>query len=183
VGFLADGDTGLHAFIADGVLKVSYFGRPATIEDQTYWVWDKSARQGTGFDVKIDGLDSTRGKFQFIATAHGGLSYRIERNGSRRNFNAGSWGDDGLSVPRKSFSTSTTNFSFRLVYSPKRKTLQAFFDRNGPIGGVKWELLQTVKNPNFPRNVPILIMFVYNNNETGQALNGSQVQADNFLAR
>jgi hypothetical protein len=186
-GILADGEFGsLFPEISSGKLRFRYSSGITFEEDTSYWIWKRSPQRKQSFDVRIDGNDSTRGKLQFFASCDpGGLSYRIERNGNGVNFNAGSWGDDGKSVARSYYYTSSTQFSFRLVYDAvsKVRTLKAYYDEDGPLNGENWTLLQTVKNPNFITGRPILIGVCYNNNESGDALDGNNVTADNFQAR
>jgi len=187
-GILLDGERygSLFPEISTGALRFQYSSGITFEEDTSYWIWKKSPQRKQSFDVRIDGNDSTRGKLQFFATCDpGGLSYRIERNGNGQNFNAGSWGDEGRAVKRSSYSTSSTQFSFRLVYDAvsKVRTLKAYYDVDGPLNGENWTLLQTVKNPNFITGRPILIGVCYNNGGYGDALDGNNVTADNFQAR
>ena len=188
-GILLDGERGFGSLfpeISTGALRFQYSSGITFEEDTSYWIWKKSPQRKQSFDVRIDGNDSTRGKLQFFATCDpGGLSYRIERNGNGQNFNAGSWGDEGRAVKRSSYSTSSTQFTFRLVYDAvsKVRTLKAYYDVDGPLNGENWTLLQTVKNPNFITGRPILIGVCYNNGGYGDALDGNNVTADNFQAR
>jgi len=185
-GILAGSDTGLFSEISSGKLRFQYSAGIDNEEAVAYWFWTRSPQRKQSFDVRIDGTDSTRGKLQFVATCDpGGLSYRIERNGGDGNFNAGSWGDEGKSVKRSYFSTSSTQFSFRLVYdtSSKVRTLKAYYDEDGALNGENWTLLQTVKNPNFITGRPVLIGVCYNNASAGDALDGNNVTVDNFQAR
>lgn len=171
--------------IADGKLGFSYSSGVDLSETTSYWFWARSPQRKQSFDVRIDGVNATQGKLQFVATCDPGISYRIERNGSRGDFNAGSWGNEPIKIPRTSFPTTSTSFSFRLVYDAvsKVRTLKAYFDEDGPINGENWTLLQTVNNPDFIGKTPTLIGVCYNNNESGEALDGSQVTVDNFEAR
>jgi len=186
-GLVTDGEYGsLASGIAGGIVRFNYSAGITYQEDTAYWIWNRSPQRKQSFDVRIDGNDSTRGKLQFFATCDpGGLSYRIERNGNGVNFNAGSWGDDGKAVARNYYYTSSTQFSFRLVYDAvsKVRTLKAYYDEDGALNGENWVLLQTVKNPNFITGRPVLIGVCYNNNESGDALDGNNVTADNFQAR
>jgi hypothetical protein len=186
-GILIDGEYGsLFPEISNGKLSFQYSSGITYQEDTAYWIWNRSPQRKQSFDVRIDGNDSTRGKLQFFASCDpGGLSYRIERNGNGANFNAGSWGDDGKSVARNYYYTSSTQFSLRLVYDAvsKVRTLKAYYDEDGPLNGENWVLLQSVKNPNFRSGVPITIGLCYNNSESGDSLDGNNVTADNFQAR
>jgi hypothetical protein len=188
-GILLDGERGygsLFPEISTGALRFQYSSGITFEEDTSYWFWTRSPQRKKSFDVRIDGTDSTRGKLQFVATCEQrGLSYRIERNGNGANFNAGSWGDEGRAVKKSSYSTSSTQFSFRLVYdaSSKVRTLKAYYDEDGPLNGENWTLLQTVRNPNFISGRPILIGVCYNNGGYGDALDGNNVTVDNFQAR
>ena len=187
-GLLVGGEYGdLYPEISSGKLRFKYFsGIPdqGHEDDDCFWFWNQSPQRKQSFDVRIDGNDSTSGKLQFIATCSGGLAYRIERNGSGANFNAGSGGNDG-SVARNYYYTSSTQFSFRLVYdaASKVRTLKAYYDEDGALNGENWTLLQTVRNPNFITGRPILIGVCYNNGGHGDALDGNNVTADNFQAR
>lgn len=185
-GIMSESATGLYSEISSGKLRFQYSAGIDNEEAVAYWIWNRSPQRKQSFDVRIDGNDSTRGKLQFFATCDpGGLSYRIERNGNGVNFNAGSWGDDGKAVARNYYYTSSTQFSFRLVYdaSSKVRTLKAYYDADGSSNGENWTLLQTVKNPNFITGRPVLIGVCYNNAAAGDALDGSNVTADNFQAR
>jgi len=185
-GILAGSDTGLYSEISSGKLRFQYSAGIDYQEAVAYWFWARSPQRKQSFDVRIDGTDSTRGKLQFVATCDpGGLSYRIERNGNGANFNAGSWGDDGRTVARNYYYTSSTQFSFRLVYDAvsKVRTLKAYYDEDGPLNGENWTLLQTVRNPNFITGRPVLIGVCYNNGANGDALDGNNVKVDNFQAR
>lgn len=186
-GILGDGEYGsLFPEISDGQARFKYSSGITYQEDTAYWIWTKAPQRNQGFDVCIDGNDSTKGKLQFFATCDPrGLSYRIERNGNGKNFNAGSWGDEGKAVKRSYYNTSSTQFSFRLVYdaTSKVRTLKAYFDADGALNGESWTLLQTVKNPNFITGIPILIGVCYNNGGYGDALDGNNVTVDNFQAR
>ena len=187
-GILLDGKRygSLFPEISTGALRFQYSSGITFEEDTSYWIWKKSPQRKQSFDVRIDGNDSTRGKLQFFAICDpGGLSYRIERNGNGANFNAGSGGDDGRAVARNYYYTSSTQFSFRLVYdaSSKVRTLKAYYDEDGALNGENWTLLQTVKKPNFITGRPILIGVRYNNAAAGDALDGNNVTADNFQAR
>jgi hypothetical protein len=186
-GILIDGEYGsLFPEISNGKLSFQYSSGITYQEDTAYWIWNRSPQRKQSFDVRIDGNDSTGGKLQFFASCDpGGLSYRIERNGNGANFNAGSWGDDGRAVARNYYYTSSTQFSFRLVYdaSSKVRTLNAYYDSDGSLNGESWVLLQSVKNPNFRSGVPITIGLCYNNSESGDSLDGTNVTADNFQAR
>ena len=183
-GILAGSDTGLFSEISSGKLRFQYSAGIDNEEAVAIWFWTRSPQRKQSFDVRIDGTDLTKGKLQFIATCSGGLGYRIERNGNGANFNAGSGGDDG-SVATNYYYTSSTQFSFRLVYDAvsKVRTLKAYYDEDGPLNGENWVLLQTVRNPNFITGRPVLIGVCYNNNESGDALDGNNVTADNFQAR
>ena len=187
-GLLVGGEYGdLYPEISSGKLSFKYSsGIPdqGHEDDDCFWFWNQSPQRKQSFDVRIDGNDSTSGKLQFIATCSGGLAYRIERNGSGANFNAGSGGNDG-SVARNYYYTSSTQFSFRLVYNAfsKVRTLKAYYDADGPSNGENWTLLQTVKNPNFITGRPVRIGVCYNNGGYGDALDGNNVTADNFQAR
>jgi len=185
-GIMLESATGLYSEISAEKLRFQYSSGIYYQEAVAYWFWTRSPQRKQSFDVRIDGNDSTRGKLQFVATCEPrGLSYRIERNGNGANFNAGSWGDDGKAVAKNYYYTSSTQFSFRLVYDAwsKARTLKAYYDEDGPLNGENWTLLQTVKNPNFITGRPILIGVCYNNNESGDALDGNNVTADNFEAR
>jgi len=185
-GIMSESATGLYSEISSGKLRFQYSAGIDNEEAVAYWFWTRSPQRKQSFDVRIDGTDTTRGKLQFVATCDpGGLSYRIERNGGDGNFNAGSWGDEGKSVKRSYFSTSSTQFSFRLVYdaSSKARTLKAYYDEDGALNGENWVLLQTVRNPNFTSSKPVLIGVCYNNGGHGDALDGNNVTADNFQAR
>ena len=185
-GILLDGEYGsLFPEISTGALRFQYSSGITFEENTSYWFWTRSPQRKQSFDVRIDGNDSTRGKLQFVATCSGGLSYRIERNGNGANFNAGSWGYPPFKVARTYYSTSSTQFSFRLVYDAvsKVRTLKAYYDEDGALNGENWVLLQTVKNPNFITGRPVLIGVCYNNAAAGDALDGNNVTADNFQAR
>ena len=186
-GILLDGEYGsLFPEISTGALRFQYSSGITFEENTSYWFWTRSPQRKQSFDVRIDGTDSTRGKLQFVATCDpGGLSYRIERNGNGANFNAGSWGYPPFKVARTYYSTSSTQFSFRLVYDAvsKVRTLKAYYDEDGALNGENWVLLQTVKNPNFITGRPVLIGVCYNNAAAGDALDGNNVTADNFQAR
>jgi len=186
-GILINGEYGsLFPEISNGKLSFQYSSGITYQEDTAYWIWSRSPQRKQSFDVRIDGNDSTRGKLQFFASCDpGGLSYRIERNGNGANFNAGSWGDDGRTVARNYYYTSSTQYSFRLVYDAvsKVRTLRAYYDADGPLNGENWVLLQSVRNPNFRSGVPITIGLCYNNSESGDSLDGNNVTADNFQAR
>jgi hypothetical protein len=176
----------LYPEISAGKLRFQYSSGIESLEEQSLWFWARSPKKGQSFDVRIEGADTTRGKLQFIATCDpGGLSYRIERNGSSATFNAGSWGNPPLKVQRVYVPTTSTQFSFRLVYDAvsKVRTLKAYYDEDGALNGENWTLLQTVRNPNFITGRPILIGVCYNNNESGDALDGNNVTVDNFQAR
>ena len=175
----------LYPEISAGKLRFQYLSGIESLEEQSLWFWARSPQRKQSFDVRIDGNDSTRGKLQFVATCSGGLSYRIERNGSSATFNAGSWGNPPLKVQRVYVPTISTQFSFRLVYDAvsKVRTLKAYYDEDGPLNGENWVLLQTVRNPNFITGRPVLIGVCYNNNKSGDALDGNNVTADNFQAR
>jgi Immunoglobulin domain len=185
-GLLVGGEYGdLYPEISADKVSFKYFSGIPDQGDDCFWFWNQSPQRKQSFDVRIDGNDSTSGKLQFIAAClPTGLGYRIERNGREGNFNAGSGGDDG-SVPRNYYYTSSTQFSFRLVYDAvsKVRTLKAYYDVDGPLNGENWTLLQTVRNPNFITGRPVLIGVCYNNNESGDALDGNNVTADNFQAR
>jgi len=186
-GLVTDGKYGsLASGIVGEKVRFNYSAGITYQEDTAYWIWNRSPQRKQSFDVRIDGNDSTKGKLQFFATCDpGGLSYRIERNGNGANFNAGSWGDDGKAVARNYYYTSSTQFSFRLVYDAvsKVRTLKAYYDEDGALNGENWVLLQTVKNPNFITGRPVLIGVCYNNGANGDALDGNNVTADNFQAR
>jgi len=184
-GILAGSDTGLFSEISSGKLRFQYSAGIDNEEAVAYWFWTRSPQRKQSFDVRIDGTDTTKGKLQFVATCSGGLSYRIERNGNGANFNAGSWGYPPFKVERTYYPTSSTQFSFRLVYdaSSKARTLKAYYDEDGALNGENWVLLQTVKNPNFITGRPVLIGVCYNNGANGDALDGNNVTADNFQAR
>jgi hypothetical protein len=189
-GLLVGGEYGdLYPEISSGKVSFKYFsGIPDQGHegDDCFWFWNQSPQRKQSFDVRIDGTDSTSGKLQLIAAClPSGLGYRIERNGREGNFNAGSGGDGGKAIKRESYITSSTQFSFRLVYdaSSKVRTLKAYYDEDGPLNGENWTLLQTVKNPNFITGRPILIGVCYNNNESGDALDSNNVTVDNFQAR
>jgi hypothetical protein len=184
-GIMSESATGLYSEISSGKLRFQYSSGIDYQEAVAYWFWTRSPQRKQSFDVRIDGTDTTRGKLQFVATCSDGLSYRIERNGSSATFNAGSWGNPPLKVQRVYAPTISTQFSLRLVYdaSSKVRTLKAYYDEDGPLNGENWTLLQTVKNPNFITGRPILIGVCYNNNESGDALDGNNVTADNFQAR
>lgn len=171
--------------ISDGKLRFAYVSGIDPEEVTAYWFWGTSPERKRSFDVRMDGVSTTQGKLQFVVTCDPGISYRIEGNGSRGNFNAGSWGEDPPRIPRIPYPTSSTSFSFRVVYdaASKVRTLKAYFDEDGPLNGESWTLLQTVRNPNFLSGRPIIIGLCYNNNESGEALDGSQVTVDNFEAR
>jgi len=191
MGLLGDGDYGsLSPEISSEKLRFQYSSGITQEEDAAYWWWNRSPQRNQGFDIRIDGNDSTNGKLQFVAACYPtGLSYRIERNGREGNFNAGSLGDNGQAVKRSYYNTSSMQFSFRLVYDAfsKVRTLKAYYDEDGSLNGENWTLLQTVKNPNFTKGKPILIGVIYNNNNnndgTGEDLDGNNVTADNFEAR
>ena len=182
-GILAGSDTGLFSEISSGKLRFQYSAGIDNEEAEAYWFWTRSPQRKQSFDVRIDGTDSTRGKLQFVATCSGGLSYRIERNGNGANFNAGSRGYPPFKVARTYYSTSSTQFSFRLVYDAVSKELKAYYDEDGPLNGENWTLLQKVRNPNFITGRPVLIGVCYNNGGYGDALDGNNVTADNFQAR
>ena len=185
-GIMSESATGLYSEISSGKLRFQYSSGIDYQEAVAYWFWTRSPQRKQSFDVRIDGTDTTRGKLQFVATCDpGGLSYRIERNGSSATFNAGSWGNPPLKVQRVYVPTTSTQFSFRLVYDAvsKVRTLKAYYDEDGALNGENWTLLQTVRNPNFITGRPILIGVCYNNNESGDALDGNNVTADNFQAR
>jgi hypothetical protein len=193
VGYGFNGLEGLYPEISGGKLRFPYFSGITYQEDLAFWRWGRSPNRKQSFDVSIDGSDSTKGKLQFGVWCYPakpsrhpvGFSYRIERDGRESNFNVGSWGDDGRSVKRTSKSTSSTQFSFRLVYdaTSKVRTLKAYYDEDGPLNGKNWTLLQTVKNPNFTTGRPIIVDVVYNNGSSGEALDGNNVTVDNFQAR
>ena len=134
--------------------------------------------------MRIDGNNSTRGKLQFWITCPDGLTYKIQHNGSLDTFNSGSWASP-QKIASTSYPTSSTQFSFRVAYdaASKVRTLKAYYDEDGALNGENWVLLQTVKNPSFKTGRPILIVVCYNNNESGDALDGNNVTADNFQAR
>lgn len=186
IGILTNEEYGnLFSEISSGKLRFQYSSGISASEDTTYWFWARSPKRGQSFDVRIDGTDTTQGKLQFVATCDpGGLSYRIERNGSSQTFNAGSWGDPPLKVQRVYVSTTSTQFSFRLVYDAASKvpTLKAYYDQDGPLNGESWTLLQTVNKPNFIAGRPILLGVCYNNNQSGDPLDGENVTVDNFQA-
>jgi hypothetical protein len=189
-GLLVGGEFGdLYPEISSGKVSFKYFsGIPdqGPEDDDCFWFWNQSPQRKQSFDVRIDGNDSTSGKLQLIAAClPSGLGYRIERNGREGNFNAGSGGDGGKAVKREYYITSSTQFSFRLVYDAvsKVRTLKAYYDEDGPLNGENWVLLQTVRNPNFITGRPVLIGVCYNNNESGDALDGNNVTVDNFQAR
>jgi len=185
-GIMSESATGLYSEISSGKLRFQYSAGIDNEEAVAYWIWKKSPQRKQGFDVRIDGNDSTRGKLQFFVTCDpGGLSYRIERNGNGANFNAGSWGYPPFKVARTYYSTSSTQFSFRVAYDAvsKVRTVKAYYDEDGPSNGENWTLLQTVKNPNFITGRPILIGVCYNNGGYGDALDGNNVTVDNFQAR
>ena len=189
-GLLVAGEYGdLYPEISSGKLSFKYFSGISDQDnegDDCFWFWNQSPQRKQSFDVRIDGNDSTSGKLQLIAAClPSGLGYRIERNGREGNFNAGEGGDDKNSVKRIIFPTSSTQFSFRLVYDAvsKVRTLKAYYDEDGPLNGENWTLLQTVRNPNFIIGRPVVIGVCYNNNESGDALDGNNVTADNFEAR
>jgi len=184
-GIMSESATGLYSEISSGKLRFQYSAGIDNEEAVAYWFWTRSPQRKQSFDVRIDGTDTTRGKLQFVATCSDGLSYRIERNGSSATFNAGSWGNPPLQIERTYYSTSSTQFSFRLVYDAvsKVRTLKAYYDEDGPLNGENWVLLQEVRNPNFITGRPVLIGVCYNNNESGDALDGNNVTADNFQAR
>ena len=185
-GILLDGEYGsLFPEISSGALRFQYSSGTTFEEDTSYWIWKKSPQRKQSFDVRIDGNNSTGGRLQFwIACDPGGLNYRIEHNGSLDTFNAGSWGSP-QKIVKTSYPTSSTQFSFRVAYdaASKIRTLKAYYDEDGALNGENWTLLQTVKNPNFITGRPILIVVCYNNNESGDALDGNNVTADNFQAR
>jgi len=184
-GIMSESATGLYSEISSGKLRFQYSSGIDYQEAVAYWFWTRSPQRKQSFDVRIDGTDTTRGKLQFVATCSDGLSYRIERNGSSATFNAGSWGNPPLQIERTYYSTSSTQFSFRLVYdaASKVRTLKAYYDEDGALNGENWVLLQTVKNPNFITGRPVLIGVCYNNGANGDALDGNNVTADNFQAR
>jgi hypothetical protein len=184
-GIMSESATGLYSEISSGKLRFQYSSGIDYQEAVAYWFWTRSPQRKQSFDVRIDGTDTTRGKLQFVATCSDGLSYRIERNGSSATFNAGSWGNPPLQIERTYYSTSSTQFSFRLVYDAvsKVRTLKAYYDEDGPLNGENWTLLQTVRNPNFITGRPVLIGVCYNNGAHGDALDGNNVTADNFQAR
>lgn len=184
-GIMSESATGLYSEISSGKLRFQYSSGIDYQEAVAYWFWTRSPQRKQSFDVRIDGTDTTRGKLQFVATCSDGLSYRIERNGSSATFNAGSWGNPPLQIERTYYSTSSTQFSFRLVYdgASKVRTLKAYYDEDGFLNGENWVLLQTVRNPNFITGRQVLIGVCYNNNESGDALDGNNVTVDNFQAR
>jgi len=187
-GILLDGERGygsLFPEISTGALRFQYSSGITFEEETSYWIWKKSPQGKQSFDVRIDGNNSTRGRLQFwIACAPGGLNYRIEHNGRLNTFNAGSW-ESPQKIVKASYPTSSTQFSFRVAYdaASKVRTLKAYYDEDGALNGENWVLLQTVKNPSFKTGRPILIVVCYNNNESGDALDGNNVTADNFQAR
>jgi hypothetical protein len=186
-GILLDGERGygsLFPEISTGALRFQYSSGITFEEDTSYWIWKKSPQRKQSFDVRIDGNNSTRGKLQFWITCPDGLTYKIQHNGSLDTFNAGSWASP-QKIASTSYPTSSTQFSFRVAYdaASKVRTLKAYYDEDGALNGENWVLLQTVKNPSFTTGRPILIVVCYNNNESGDALDGNNVTADNFQAR
>ena len=187
-GLLVGGEYGdLYPEISSGKLSFKYSSGISDQDnegDDCFWFWNQSPQRKQSFDVRIDGNDSTSGKLQLIAAClPSGLGYRIERSGREGNFNAGSGGDGGKAIKREYYITSSTQFSFRLVYDAVSKELKAYYDEDGPLNGENWTLLQKVRNPNFITGRPILIGVCYNNNESSDSLDGNNVTADNFQAR